>query len=135
MGYEGFLLVGPILLLSFVYTILTGQTDQDPPDSMLALAKRLGLQILIVATLVGYFVWGWSKGKVTLPMQTLQLQVIDSQTEGPASRRQALIRALTGFFSLGSGLWLVFALLRQDRQTPHDLISKTRLVYKPRARS
>lgn len=129
MGYEAFLLVGPVLLLSFVYTVVTGQTDQDAPGSTAAVAKRIGLQLLILSILVGYFVWGWSRGKVTLPMQTLQLRVVDTQSGQPATPRQALVRALVGLPSLITGLWLLVPLLRKDRQTLHDLASGTRLVY------
>jgi uncharacterized RDD family membrane protein YckC len=62
-------------------------------------------------------------------MQTLQLRVVDAQTGLPASRRQALMRALVGMPSLVTGLWLAVPLLRKDRQTLHDLASGTRLVY------
>jgi uncharacterized RDD family membrane protein YckC len=129
MGYEAFLLVGPVLLFSFVYTVVTGQTDQDAEGSTGAIAKRLGLQAMILTILIGYFVWGWSRGKVTLPMQTLQLRVVDAQTGQPATPRQALVRALVGLPSLITGLWLAVSLLRKDRQTLHDLASGTRLVY------
>jgi uncharacterized RDD family membrane protein YckC len=129
MGYETFLLVGPVLLFSFVYTVVTGQTDQDAPDSTAAIAKRMGLQLLVLGILIGYFVWGWSRGKVTLPMQTLQLRVVDAATGAAATPRQALVRALVGTASVITGLWLVVSLLRKDRQTLHDLASGTRLVY------
>jgi uncharacterized RDD family membrane protein YckC len=67
-------------------------------------------------------------------MQTLGLRLVDAQSGGPVSVRQALIRGLVGLVSVFSGLWLVVGLLRPDRQTLHDWAAGTRLVYQPRSR-
>jgi uncharacterized RDD family membrane protein YckC len=129
MVYESILLVGPVLVYGFVYAVLTGQTDETPGE---ASAKRLGLQLSVYALCLLYFAWGWSRGRVTLPMQTLALRVVDAQTGGGLSLSQALFRAVVGSLSLITGLWLVFGLLRSDRQSFHDWIAGTRLVHTPR---
>ncbi|MBM3376877.1 MAG: RDD family protein [Betaproteobacteria bacterium] len=130
MVYESILLVGPVLVYGFVYAVLTGQTDDSPEE---ASAKRLGLQLSVYALCLFYFAWGWSRGRVTLPMQTLALRVVDAQTGGGLSRSQALLRAAVGSLSLVTGLWLIFGLLRSDRQSFHDWIAGTRLVHTPRS--
>ncbi len=131
MGYEGLLLLGPTLVLGFLYAVIVGQDQGHPGHEE---AKRTGLQILMLSTYLAYFVWGWAKGRVTLPMQTLGLRLVDAQSGGPVSTRQALVRGLVGLVSGFSGLWLVVGLLRPDRQTLHDWAAGTRLVYQPRSR-
>ena len=116
------------MVVAFVYSFLVGQTDHADEG------KRVGLQLVLYLTLLGYFAWGWSLGRVTLPMQTLQLQVVDSATGGPITRLRAFTRAFVGSLALVSGLWLIVSLVRRDRQTPHDLITRTRLVHVPRPR-
>lgn len=128
MGYEFFLLVGPVLVVGFLYGFVVGQTDHADH------VKRLGLQLSVYLLIVGYFGWGWSRGRVTLPMQTLQLRVIDAATGGPVTRGRAALRALIATVSLLTGLWFLVPLLRKDRQTLHDTMTKTRLVYAPRRR-
>lgn len=128
MGYEFFLLVGPVLVVGFLYGFVVGQTDHADH------VKRLGLQLSVYLLIVGYFGWGWSRGRVTLPMQTLQLRVIDATTGGAVTRGRAALRALIATVSLLTGLWFLMPLLRKDRQTLHDTMTKTRLVYAPRRR-
>lgn len=131
MGYEGFLLVGPVLVLGFLYSFLVGYSTQTPGDED---AKGLGLQLVVLAALLYYFAWGWSRGRVTLPMQTLQLEVVDAATGGPIGRGRALARAALGMGSLLTLAWLWFAFLRTDRQAPHDVLTKTALIHRPRPR-
>lgn len=128
MGYEFFLLVGPVLLVGFLYGFVVGQTDHADH------VKRLGLQLSVYLLIVGYFGWGWSHGRVTLPMQTLQLSVIDAKTGGPVTRGRAILRVLLATVSLLTGLWFLVPLFRRDRQTLHDMITETRLVHAPRRR-
>ncbi|NBY14077.1 MAG: RDD family protein [Betaproteobacteria bacterium] len=131
MGYEAFLLVGPILVISFLYAWIIGQDDRHPG---LEDAKRLGLQMTIFIAGLAYFRWGWSEGRVTLPMQTLALVIEDASTGEPISRGRALARAALGSLFVFTGLWLA-ALFRRDRQTPYDLILGTRLRHAPRPRT
>lgn len=131
MGYEGFLLVGPVMVLAFLYGVLVNQTDAagDPGHW-----KALGLQAVLFAALLFYFGWGWSRGRVTLPMQTLGLRVVDAATGGAISLPRAMGRAMVGSLFVFSGLWLVGAWLHRDRQPPYDRLFKTRLVYRPLVR-
>ncbi|MGA0882803.1 MAG: RDD family protein [Burkholderiaceae bacterium] len=128
MGYECFLLVGPVMVLAFVYGVLVNQTDAagDPNHW-----KAFGLQGVLMAALLLYFGWGWSRSRVTLPMQTLGLRVVDASTGGPVSLFRAIGRAALGSLFVFSGLWLLGAWLNKARRTPYDLILGTRLVYRP----
>ncbi|MEY2776433.1 MAG: hypothetical protein RLY30_531 [Pseudomonadota bacterium] len=128
MGYEGFLLVGPVMVLAFLYGVLVNQTDAagDPGHW-----KAYGLQAVLFLALMAYFGWGWSRGRVTLPMQTLGLQLVDADTGGPISRSRAIARAAVSGLFVFTGLWLLGAWWMRSRQTPYDRLFRTRLVYRP----
>jgi uncharacterized RDD family membrane protein YckC len=141
MGYEVFLLVGPVLVVAFLYTVLTGGPPSEAqansgaaldPAAQTAgdLLRRMGLQLCVYGAIAGYFVWGWSRGRVTLPMQTLRIQLVDSQSGGPLSRSQALKRFVWATLSVLTGLWLLVPLFRRDRQTLHDLMAGTQLIHR-----
>ncbi|MFM1827182.1 MAG: hypothetical protein RLY67_563 [Pseudomonadota bacterium] len=129
MVYESILLVGPVLVYGFLYAVVTGQTDDPNGEGG---SKRLGLQLSVFALCLFYFAWGWSRGRVTLPMQTLALRVVDARTGSDLSLSQAWLRAAVGSLSLITGLWLIVGLMRSDRQSFHDWIAGTRLVHTPR---
>ncbi len=126
--YESLLLFGPLLLISFFYSFITNFSDQGAPDT--AGLKRVGLQLTLAASIVGYFVWGWSKDRCTLPMQTLGLRV-RSKNGGPITSRQALIRALLAIPSTLSVIGFFWGLIDKDSQSLHDKLAGTRLVYIP----
>jgi uncharacterized RDD family membrane protein YckC len=126
--YEGFLLVGPLLVLSFIYSVLVDFRDQGAPD--LQSVKRFGLQLLLLAIVAGYFTWGWSNGRCSLPMQTLGLQV-QMQDGSNVPPLRAFFRALLALPSMGLGVGLLWALFDRDAQTLHDRMTSTRLVHIP----
>ena len=125
--YEAILLVGPLMLTVFFYSFLTGFGGADDPQAGL---KRLGLQALMAGGLLAYFTWGWSRGRCTLPMQTLGLRLTLRNGE-PLSQSQAFIRALIAGPGLIFGLSWLWALFDRDRQALHDRLAGTRLVYVP----
>ena len=128
MVYEALLLFGPLLLLGFLYSVVVDFSDRADPASLAI--KRLGLQLLLGGALLAYFVWGWTKNRCTLPMQTLGLRV-QTLDGAPASTRQAVIRGLIAVPSVLTGLGILWAIIDRDSQTLHDRLSGTRLVYIP----
>lgn len=126
--YESLLLFGPLLLISFLYSFLTNFSDRADPGSLEI--KRIGLQITLLLAIIGYFVWGWSKDRCTLPMQTLGLRV-RSRDGQPITPRQALVRALVAVPSTLSLIGFFWGLFDKDSQSLHDKIAGTRLVYIP----
>ena len=132
MVYECLLLFGPMLVVGFLYSVVVDFSDRASPD--LLGMKRLGLQIVVGLGLLTYFVWGWTAGRRTLPMQTLGLSLIS--VDGKlVTRPQALLRAIVAVPSALTGLGLIWALFDRDKQTPHDRIAGTRLVYTPVGRA
>ncbi|MEN9772024.1 MAG: hypothetical protein RJA58_667 [Pseudomonadota bacterium] len=126
--YESLLLFGPLLLISFLYSFITDFSDRADPSGLEI--KRLGLQITLLLAIVGYFVWGWSKDRCTLPMQTLGLRVHSKDGE-PVTPRQALIRALIAIPSTLGLIGFLWCLIDKDSQSLYDKLAGTRLVYIP----
>jgi uncharacterized RDD family membrane protein YckC len=126
--YEAFLLVGPLLVLSFIYSVVVDFSDQANPD--LQSVKRFGLQLLLVVIVVGYFTWSWSRGRCSLPMQTLGLQV-QLQNGDNVPPLRALARAVLALPSIFLGVGLLWAVFDRDSQTLHDRMTGTRLVHIP----
>lgn len=128
MVYEALLLFGPLLVIGFIYSVTVDLSDKASPESIAA--KRLGLQFVIACALAGYFTWGWSKGRCTLPMQTLGLKL--QTTDGkPLTTQQALLRLVAALPSVFFGIGFLWALIDADRQMLHDRIAGTRLLYVP----
>lgn len=126
--YESLLLFGPLLVVGFLYSVLVDFSDRAAPD--LSDLKRTGLQLVIAAALLIYFSWGWSKGRVTLPMQTLGMK-LQMRDGSPLTVQTALVRALIAIPSMLSGIGFLWAIFDRDSQTLHDRLAGTRLVYVP----
>jgi uncharacterized RDD family membrane protein YckC len=126
--YESLLLFGPLLLLGFIYSVLVDFSDKASPE--LYEIKRLGMQASLGLALVAYFAWGWSKGRCTLPMQTLgmRLQTTDGKD---VSTMRATLRAVLAVPSMMTGIGFLWAIVDRDAQTIHDRLCDTRLVYIP----
>lgn len=126
--YESLLLFGPLLVIGFVYSVIVDFSDRAVPD--LYEIKRTGLQVVIGSLLSIYFVWGWSKGRCTLPMQTLGMRLITTQGQD-LSIQQAVVRLLIAVPSMMSGIGFLWAIVDRDSQTLHDRLAGTRLIYIP----
>ncbi len=129
--YECLLLFGPLIVIGFIYSIAADFSDAADPGHQEF--KRIGLQALIGALLLAYFTWSWSRGRCTLPMQTLglRLETVTGQTLSPG---RALFRAILAGPSTLTGLGFLWAAIDRDRQSLHDRIAGTRLLYTPLGR-
>lgn len=139
--YEGILLFGVIFIADYLFSALS-QTRH-------ALENRHPQQAFLFLVLGIYFVWFWSRGQ-TLAMKTWHIRIV-RRDGGALSQKQALLRYLLSWlwllpplalvraleldvrFSLASMfVWVLFwsalARMHRDRQFPHDVLAKTRLV-------
>jgi uncharacterized RDD family membrane protein YckC len=128
MVYEALLLVGPLLVLVFVYSFIVDFSDRADPG--LTGIKRIGLQLIIAGALLLYLGWSWANGRCTLPMQTLGLKLITTAGNN-LSIRTATLRALLAIPSVLLGVGFLWAIFDHDSQTLHDRLAGTRLVYVP----
>jgi uncharacterized RDD family membrane protein YckC len=144
--YEGMLLFGVVFIADYLFSALS-QTRH-------ALENRLPQQVFLFLVLGIYFVWFWSRGQ-TLAMKTWHIRVVDRQGQALTQPR-ALLRyalswlwfvppwAITWLLGLDAryvmvlslawiALWMALARLHRDRQFPHDVLARTRLVSSPAA--
>ncbi len=139
--YEGILLFGVVFIADYLFSTLS-QTRH-------ALENRHPQQAFLFLVLGIYFVWFWARGQ-TLAMKTWHIRVV-RRDGGPLTQIQALTRYLLSwlwflpplglvwlldldarFSLLVMIVWVIFwsasARLHKDRQFPHDVLARTRLI-------
>ena len=126
MVYETILLVGPIFFSILVCSLLNAYIANDTSEGTL---DPVFVQLLVFFLTAGYFSWGWSNNRVTLPMKTLNLRIV-SRSGGSVTIGKALVRFLIAVPSILTGIWLISAIFRNDGLCPQDIISKTMLVQR-----
>lgn len=123
MLYESLLLLG---VLSVTFMV---------PHLILGMGFNVTLPGWILMTHVFivlgvYFVWFWSHGGQTLPMQTWKIQLTTVTGTSPTLGRMLLRYALAWPGLIYFGVGLIWALFDRDRQFLHDRLAGTRLVFK-----
>ena len=126
MVYETILLVGPIFFSILICSLVKANFFDNNSDGVL---HPLFVQSLVLILTAGYFVWGWSNNRVTLPMKTLNLRVV-STSGSSITVGSALIRFSIALPATLTGVWLITAFFRKDSMCPQDLLSGTVLVEK-----
>ncbi|MCW5604264.1 MAG: RDD family protein [Burkholderiales bacterium] len=120
LTYEALLLVAVLCLGALPFLMLTQEANPG--------ARRLLLQIYLLALCGAYFVWQWLKGGQTLPMKTWRIRLV-TRDGAPLTLRHGVCRyllATAGTLLFGSGfLW---ALLDPERQFLHDRLAGTKIV-------
>lgn len=149
--YESLILGTLALALGFLLLPVLGLTGIPPASGQLAALSPLasaGSFVAFFALYGAYFVWLWSEGRRTLPMQTWHL-ALRSEDGGLAHPVRVLRRylawwigpacAIGAYLALrpfGHGGWALaalsinyaWALFDPDRQFLHDRIAATRVV-------
>jgi uncharacterized RDD family membrane protein YckC len=148
--YEGVLLFGVVFLSGWLFSTLAQQRH--------ALAMRHGLQAFLFLAIGIYFVWFWTHGGQTVAMKTWHIRLVDAAGR-PVTQARALARYIASWvwfvpallvlwwggwrggapafwvLTLGVAGYALLALLRADRQFPHDAWCGTRLADVRPARS
>lgn len=133
--YECMILFGVLWLANYIFSSLT--SFRDDSDLLRSIS-----QVFLALVMGVYFGWQWSAGRRTLPMKTLDLQIVDQHGRYLTPTR-ALIRylaalamlvaalAVTRFHAAGALLMLLpasWSLLDPQRRALYDLVAGTRLV-------
>ncbi len=120
--YDALLIVAIFAVLTFV--VVTARGDAVPPGSHV-------FQLALVITAAAYFAGFWVKGGQTPGMKTWRLR-LETCSGGPIGWRSALIRFAGAILSIAVfGLGFLWALFDADRQTAHDRMAGTRLIFVP----
>jgi uncharacterized RDD family membrane protein YckC len=141
--YEGVLLFGVVVLVGLPYAVLTQQRH--------AMQGQTGLQIVVFAVLLLYFVTFWTRGGQTVAMRAWHVRLLTADG-APVTPLRALARyllawlwfapallaaRLAGLHSASAIFTLLFAgvlayaalaFLHPQRQFLHDALCGTRLV-------
>lgn len=137
--YECVLLFGVLWFADYLFSALTRFQGEAGP-------MRIAFQVFTTLVLAAYFVGFWAKGRRTVPMKTLGLQLLDRQGRNLTSAR-ALARFGAGLgaivLALGLGhevhpafyltLFVPYAwcFFDPDRRALYDVLAGTRLVHLP----
>ncbi|MBQ0725262.1 MAG: RDD family protein [Cycloclasticus sp.] len=120
--YDAFLLIA-VLFFATIILLPFQQGNAFEPSSWL-----YSLYLLLVSFL--FYAWFWTRGGQTLGLLAWKLRVVN-ENGLPISWQQAALRFASAWISWGLlGLGLMWMLVNKDRLMWHDLISKTRLVWK-----
>jgi uncharacterized RDD family membrane protein YckC len=120
MIYESLILTAVLFIASFIFHLIFRDT------SSILFRPAFQLYLLLIAGI--YFIWFWTHGGQTLPMQTWKLRVISSDGQC-IYLKQALARylfAVIGIFLLGCGI--LWALIDREGLFLHDRLAGTRII-------
>jgi uncharacterized RDD family membrane protein YckC len=116
--YDTLLVLAVLFLGSALFTVAAGTAD--------TLAARMALQALLLALTGAYFVWCWTHGGQTLPMQAWHLRLVDLDSGQPPCLQQAITRYLLAVpGTLLGGISFLWGLVDHDRLFLHDRLAGT----------
>lgn len=128
------LLVLPLVMLAValalgLYAALVKVTGGVvDPDALSPLLR----QLIILATVVGFFSIFWLKSGQTLGMQAWRIKLVTSDG-GPVTLQHAVLRCLAAMLSAAClGLGYLWCLVDRRRRYWHDYLSGTELVLLPK---
>lgn len=152
LSYEALLLAALLFVANFVLLPIVSPIQRGTAHALAMpdLPTRVLLFCVLFAIMAAYFIFSWTGGRRTLPMQTWQLRIVGTNGESLGYKR-AFARYLCAW--IGPALALtIYALLRSkglggvalillplnyyaalfdpDRQFLHDRIAGTRIVQK-----
>ena len=120
MFYESLLLLAVLFIASFIFHLIFRDTG--------SIFFRPAFQLYLLLVAGTYFVWFWTHGGQTLPMQTWKFRLIMANGEGVDLQRAVAryLFAVIGIFFFGCGI--LWALFDRERQFLHDRLAGTRIV-------
>ena len=118
--YETLLLAALLFVSGGAFLLMTRSLDP-------AFVRPL-LQVYLLTVTAAYFVYCWTHGGQTLPMQTWRIRLVTcgGSAISPATGICRYLFAVLGFGLCGFGL--VWALFDRERQFLHDRLAGTRIV-------
>ena len=142
--YESVILFGIVFFFGYAFSALTTFKGGDGP-------LRTAFQVYMFLVLGAYFIGFWSKGRRTLPMKTMGVALVTSDSGAPLGYARAAWRYLVAsalFWGLlgitwkSSPLWLLllpvpflWGFLNPRKRTLYDVLAGSMLVCRDPARA
>jgi uncharacterized RDD family membrane protein YckC len=120
MLYELLLLIGVVGGGVLLPWIVVGVVRHVTPPGWL-------LWVHLFAVLALYFIWHWRRRGATLAMKTWKLRILSADGH-PPSWGQCWLRFLLAWFSVGTGVGILWSWFDPDGLFLHDRLAKTRIV-------
>lgn len=133
--YEGVILFGVLWLANYLFSSLT--TFKGEPGAL-----RTASQIFLILVMAAYFGFQWASGRRTLPMKTLDMQLVDAQDQ-PLTLGRAIARYCVALVMLMAALAIAqtspiafllvmlpasWTILDPQRRALYDIVAGTRLI-------
>ena len=115
-------------LLVFALAFFAGLAFYGVANGRLSSEFRKVFQLYLFLVLGIYFIWCWTRGGRTLPMQTWKMHLV--QEDGlPVGVGRAMLRYVLAWPSVALlGCGLLWAFFDRDRQFLHDRLAGTKIV-------
>ena len=115
-------------LVVFALAFFAGLAFYGVANGSLSSELRKVFQLYLFLVLGIYFVWCWTRGGRTLPMQTWKMRLV--QEDGlPVGVGRAMLRYVLAWPSVALlGCGLLWAFFDRDRQFLHDRLAGTKIV-------
>lgn len=125
------LLFGIFMLVGFiVLPIYNGITGRESIDS-----DQMFLTTILLVTAFAYYGISWRRAGQTIGMKTWKIYLVDSQKgtlTGPGWPAISIRFVTSGLSALFFFAGFLLILVRPDKRSAHDLISKSHLVHIPK---
>jgi uncharacterized RDD family membrane protein YckC len=91
------------------------------------------VQLTLAGELIGFYLFFWSRDGQTLGMTAWRIKLVNSDGGAPGIG-QMLIRMSSALLSIApAGLGYLWLYVGEDKQTWHDRLSNTLVVYLPKS--
>ncbi len=129
--YDSFLVIVIVMVTSGLYHAIVNNwllgLDEAPTGFNPVLSTILTFILFI------FFAWFWSRNGQTLGMQAWRIKVRSSETGGPLTLVQCLLRFMIAIPAIGlAGLGLFWILVDREKKTWHDRYSRSEIIFVPK---
>ncbi|MCL6269049.1 RDD family protein [Sansalvadorimonas sp. 2012CJ34-2] len=127
MVYDTFLVIAIVMVTSGIYHAVVNNLLLGLKDAPAGFNPLLSTVLTFI--LFFFFAHFWTRGGQTLGMQAWKIRVISSETGGPLTLIQCLLRFMIAIPAIGlAGLGVLWILVDKDKKSWHDRYSRSQVI-------